>query len=58
MLWVFENEKMVYKNITITPGLYKIFDEILVNAADNSVRCKNQTEIKVDIDKVNGSISV
>jgi len=58
MLWVYENDKMVYKNITITPGLYKIFDEILVNAADNSVRCKNQTEIKVDINKNEGYISV
>lgn len=28
---------MVFKNITYAPGLYKIFDEILVNAADNKV---------------------
>lgn len=32
---------MVFRNITFVPGLYKIFDEILVNAADNKVsfRC-------------------
>ena len=29
------------------PGLYKIFDEILVNAADNYVRDNSQTYIKV-----------
>ena len=27
------------KNITFTPGLFKIYDEILVNAADN---CKSR----------------
>jgi DNA topoisomerase-2 len=39
-MWVIddksENEpKMVQKTITFVPGLYKIFDEIIVNAADN-----------------------
>jgi DNA topoisomerase-2 len=28
-IWDFENEKMVKKEITFVPGLYKIFDEIL-----------------------------
>lgn len=49
---------MEYKNIEITPGLYKIFDEILVNASDNSVRVKNMTELRVTIDKEQGCISV
>lgn len=31
-LWVIEDEKLVYKNVSVVPGLYKIFDEILVNA--------------------------
>lgn len=30
----------------IRPGLYKIFDEILVNAADNFVRDNSQTYVK------------
>lgn len=36
-LWVFDQklDKFVYKNISYVPGLYKIFDEILVNASDN-----------------------
>jgi len=49
---------MEYKSITYTPGLYKIFDEILVNAADNSVRVKNMTEIRVTVDPVEGKITV
>lgn len=28
-IWDFENEKMIKKEITFVPGLYKIFDEIL-----------------------------
>jgi DNA topoisomerase-2 len=30
-IWDFENEKMVKKEISFVPGLYKIFDEILGN---------------------------
>ena len=35
--WVHDGTKMVLSNISYVPGLYKIFDEILVNAADNKV---------------------
>ena len=36
-LWVFnkETEKLEFREINYVPGLFKIFDEILVNAADN-----------------------
>jgi DNA topoisomerase-2 len=37
-MWIYENEKIVKKEISFVPGLYKIVDEILVNAADNKVR--------------------
>ena len=30
-IWDFENEKMIKKQISFVPGLYKIFDEILGN---------------------------
>lgn len=36
-VWDKQNEKIVSKSITFVPGLFKIFDEILVNAADNKV---------------------
>jgi DNA topoisomerase-2 len=34
-LRVYENDNMVYQNVTLVLGLYKIFDEILVNVPDN-----------------------
>ena len=39
-MWVYsrEHEAMRYRMISFVPGLYKIFDEILVNAADNKQR--------------------
>lgn len=51
-MWIYdtEAEKMVQKEITYVPGLYKIFDEILVNAADNKQRDKKMDCIKIDID--------
>lgn len=49
-IWDQEENKMVFKEITFVPGLYKIFDEILVNAADNKQRDKNMNCIRIDID--------
>jgi DNA topoisomerase-2 len=34
-MWIVKNGKMVQKEIEYVPGFFKIFDEILVNAADN-----------------------
>ena len=50
-MWVIDDkkEKMVYKEITYVPGLYKIFDEILVNAVDNITRDLRMDTIKVNI---------
>lgn len=50
--------KMVQREITYVPGLYKIFDEILVNAADNKQRDKTMTCIKIDINPETNTISV
>ena len=38
--WIYDGttNKMVYKRILYNPGLYKIFDEIVVNARDEFVR--------------------
>ncbi|XP_014482998.1 PREDICTED: DNA topoisomerase 2 isoform X2 [Dinoponera quadriceps] len=60
MMWVFDKEKemMVQKDIKYVPGLYKIFDEILVNAADNKQRDPKMDMIKIDIDSENNTISV
>ena len=65
--WIYdeENEKIIYKDIKYIPGLYKIFDEVLVNAIDQHIRTekdesiKNKvTEIKVNIDQEKNFISV
>lgn len=40
------------------PGLYKIFDEIIVNACDNKQRDKTMDTLKVTIDVEKGEISV
>lgn len=59
--WVWDDtkEKMVFKEINFVPGLFKIFDEILVNSADNFQRDpENMTHIKVNINEQEGWISV
>jgi DNA topoisomerase-2 len=57
-IWNFETEKMIKKEITFVPGLYKIFDEILVNAADNKQRDSSMSLIRVNIDKQSNTIKV
>ncbi|KAF6168380.1 hypothetical protein GIB67_018220 [Kingdonia uniflora] len=49
---------MVHRPVTYVPGLYKIFDEILVNAADNKQRDPKMDCVKVDIDVEENCISV
>jgi DNA topoisomerase-2 len=65
--WVFDesNDKIIYKNIKYIPGLYKIFDEVLVNAIDQHVRVETDekvihkvTTIKVNFDENNKKITV
>lgn len=46
------------KDVQIVLGLYKIYDEILVNASDNSVRDSKCNRIDVNIDPENGTIEV
>lgn len=60
LMWVYdsETESMVQKQIEYVPGLYKIFDEILVNAADNKQRDKKMDCLKIDINSEENVISV
>lgn len=64
--WVFDpaTERLVKRDIRYVPGLYKIFDEIIVNAVDHAVRLK-QTQgehltrnIRVGINLETGWIEV
>jgi DNA topoisomerase-2 len=38
-VWTYDsdNKRMVHRDVKYVPGLFKIVDEILVNAADNKV---------------------
>ncbi|XP_013109080.1 DNA topoisomerase 2 [Stomoxys calcitrans] len=60
LMWVYNEEtnRMVQREISFVPGLYKIFDEILVNAADNKQRDKSMSAIKIDIDPEKNTIAV
>ena len=53
------NNNFQKKNISYSPALLKIFDEILVNAIDrNSLHPKNVTQIAVSVDKENGAVTI
>ena len=45
--WVYDvsSTKMVWRKLNFNPGLYKIFDEILVNARDEYVRSISTAEM-------------
>uniref|UniRef100_A0A6C0CT18 DNA topoisomerase (ATP-hydrolyzing) n=1 Tax=viral metagenome TaxID=1070528 RepID=A0A6C0CT18_9ZZZZ len=69
--WLYDpiNKRMIEKEIEYVPGLYKIYDEILVNAIDQSSRLKAEVkagkkdvkplkQIHIDIDRKTGIIEV
>ena len=60
VMWTFnpETEKMHKIPIEYVPGLLKIFDEILVNAGDNTKEDELCDSIKVTINKEENEISV
>ena len=53
-----DDGNIVNREITYVPGLYKIFDEILVNAADNKQRDKKMDTIRIDIKPEENCIEV
>jgi DNA topoisomerase-2 len=53
-----ENEKFVKRTIEFCPGFIKIFDEVLTNAIDHSIRDNTVNMIKINFDKNTGEISV
>ena len=63
--YIMDEDSIIKKNILLIPGLYKIFDEIIVNAIDQWTRlnlnndCIHKvTTIKVNIDRELNQISV
>ncbi|KAI1381795.1 type II DNA topoisomerase [Hypoxylon crocopeplum] len=60
-MWIFNKETTQMElrpKVGFVPGLYKIFDEILVNAADNKQRDPSMTYMKVTINRQEGQITV
>ena len=59
-MWVYNKTTLLmeYRQVTFVPGFYKIFDEILVNAADNKQRDASMTHMKITVDRESGEISV
>jgi len=56
--WIFSGGKLINQEITYSPGLYKIFDEAIVNAFDHKIRMETThkslskehvTKIKINI---------
>lgn len=45
MMWIYDNDsnKIVYREIEYIPGLYKLFDEGIVNCRDHVIRMINST---------------
>jgi DNA topoisomerase-2 len=56
-MWVWREGGMRLREVCYSPGLSQIFLEVLTNAVDHSLRSK-VSEIRVDIDRVSGEISV
>lgn len=59
-MWIVNNDntQIIKKDITFTPGFYKINDEIFVNARDHQIRDSTCNEIRINLDKKTGAISV
>ena len=56
--WVISNENvMVKKFVTFSPGLHKIFDEVVTNSVDHSKRDPSMKRIEVTVSET-GEISV
>ena len=53
-----ENNKIEKNIINYNGGFFKIFDEIVVNARDHTIRDKTCKTIKINVDKESGRISV
>jgi DNA topoisomerase-2 len=48
---IYENNQIIEKEINYNPGLYKIIDELIVNAYDQSIRDNTLNEIIININE-------
>jgi DNA topoisomerase-2 len=57
-MWICENSKIIKTDITFTPGFYKTADELKVNACDAAAKDPTVSQIKIEVNKEKGFISV
>ena len=53
-----DTQRIESRDVTFTPGFYKIFDEIIVNASDNKQREPDMDRMEVTVDAETNTISV
>lgn len=60
LMWILDENERVFKQkeIEFVPGLYKCFDEILVNASDRTILDETCDEIRVNIDETINKITI
>lgn len=56
--WVWDQDHIVRNEIQVVPGLYKLFDEVLVNAADHARRTGKVSSIDVSVNPDTGEIRI
>jgi DNA topoisomerase-2 len=56
-VWVPQGDKFVKRTVRVSPALTKVFDEILVNALDQSSLNPSVTKISIDVDE-SGRITI
>ena len=52
-MYVLENDKIILKDVDYNPGLFKLFDEGIVNCRDHVVRMEKKKETNPDTELVN-----
>lgn len=57
-MFIVQDDRIVQRAVSYTPGLFKIFDEIVVNAADNKQRDETMDKIEICIDREANWLSV
>jgi DNA topoisomerase-2 len=63
-VWIFDNEtnKIIEKNINYIPGLFKLFDEGIVNCRDHAIRMATNPDASqvsyIDVSIVDGTITM
>lgn len=56
--WVIRDNNTVQEEVTYSPGIVKLFDEVVTNCVDEHIRSRSVTKIEVVINRLTGEISI